>query len=79
LADLLDFSGIGLDFSRHEFLVTIVQYELKDQVLKDLGGVFRVISRFGIVKPMLVNDENCSKFAGQGRQGLVDRMSKACQ
>jgi len=79
LADLLDFSGFGLNFSRHEFLITIVQYGLKDQALKGLGGVFRVISCFGIIKPMSVNDENCGKFAEQGQQGLVDQMSKACQ
>lgn len=44
--------GFGLDFSGHEFLIMIDQYKLKDQVLKGLGGVFRVISRFGIAKPM---------------------------
>jgi hypothetical protein len=52
---------------------------LKDQALKRFGGVFRVISRFGVVKPMSVNDDNGSKFAEQGTQGLVVGMHELFQ
>ena len=58
-----DVTGFVNHWHRHVSLVTIVQYKLKDQSLKHFKVIFRVIARFGVVKPMPVNDKNVGKVA----------------
>jgi hypothetical protein len=71
LPDHLNLSELVTNWLCHEFLVTVFQDEFEDQALEGFGYVFFVISRFGFVEPISVNDKDGGKVAEQGQQGLV--------
>jgi hypothetical protein len=50
----------------HDFLGTVLQDELKDQALKGFGDLFLIISGFGYVKPISVDDKDGGKLPEQG-------------
>lgn len=62
---LRDHLNVSESEFRHEFLVGIVQDEFKDQTLESFGNIFRVVSRFGIVEPMSINNKNRGKALEQ--------------
>jgi hypothetical protein len=74
LPDHLGLSELAIHTLCHEFLGTVVQDELKDQALKGFGDIFFVISGFGCVKPISVDDKDGGKLPEQGHQGSVKGM-----